>query len=191
MSKKDGELLFGSVDVSQSLTSIETILQNSPKCNILAKNTYSCTEKKVSLVPYELESDDESTNKSDVSQRPPSENKTDMESNNDIENLAITVEEEANHQEEINKTRKRKKQADDKDWTHIKNKKLRMEGKAYLGFTKEGVKIKQNRPRQERKLKLTCNSPVCKSSKKRFCLQFSEECRNKIFTKFWGDMSWE
>nr|CAI5836823.1 unnamed protein product [Callosobruchus analis] len=59
----------------------------------------------------------------------------------------------------ISNTRKRKKIADESEWIRIKNKRLRMKGKAYLGFSKKGGgKVKLNQPRVPRTLKKTCES---------------------------------
>lgn len=74
-----------------------------------------------------------------------------------------------------------------------KNKKLRMQGKQYLGFTKKrGEKMKHDHLRDGRSMKPACNSLICKSSKKkRNCLKFTEKCRQEIFDTFWTHMNWK
>lgn len=71
-----------------------------------------------------------------------------------------------------------------------RNKKLRMEGKAYTGFKKNDRKITQDFPRNERKMKSTCNSPRCLTSSKILCSTFDEDSRLRIFNEFWGTMNW-
>ncbi|VEN59961.1 unnamed protein product, partial [Callosobruchus maculatus] len=94
-------------------------------------------------------------------------------------------------QNNIDSARKRKKVADESEWVRIKNKRLRMQGKAYLGFSKKrGEKIKQNQPREARTLKKTCDSTKCIKTKLRYCKEFTETCRQQIFNKFWS-LSWD
>ncbi|XP_030752314.1 uncharacterized protein LOC115879560 [Sitophilus oryzae] len=69
------------------------------------------------------------------------------------------------------------------------NKKLRMSGGKYIEFRKpKGQKNTfHDTPRNERRLKDRCN---CKDPSKQ-CLKFTDDDRNRIFPKFWSDMSWE
>ncbi|CAG9786300.1 unnamed protein product [Diatraea saccharalis] len=75
----------------------------------------------------------------------------------------------------MNEGRKRRKKADPSQWKRNINKKLRMEGKAYLGFRKAGSTVIQDIPRDERKIKPTCMSTVYANSKKRNCQYFTQE----------------
>lgn len=109
-------------------------------------------------LPHELSSDEENENNSDASYKPPSNIQSDTDRETDVTNN--TIENQFIDYENVDEGRKRKNKADEKDWTRIKNKKLRMEGKAYLGFKKEGSKIKQNCQRLRRSLKPACNSSV-------------------------------
>ncbi|CAG9788155.1 unnamed protein product [Diatraea saccharalis] len=89
----------------------------------------------------------------------------------------------------MNEGRKRRKKADPSQWKRNINKKLRMEGKAYLGFRKAGSTVIQDIPRDERKIKPTCMSTVCANSKKRNCQYFTQEQRESIYQRFWG-LTW-
>lgn len=78
--------------------------------------------------------------------------------NTETSSKETELEEETRNNNDIRNARKRKKKADEGEWIRIKNKRLRMKGEAYLGFSKnKGEKIKQNHPRRARTLKGTCN----------------------------------
>lgn len=73
------------------------------------------------------------------------------------------------------------------------NKKLRMEGKHYLGVTKTykenvGVKYSQTAKRQQRKLAPRNCTKTCTSTRK--CNEVSEAERQEIFNNFWAKMDW-
>lgn len=181
---EDQYLATSSCSTNNSTTLETETVSNYEDC-IVPRNLHCDIE-----VPYEIEGNEDSGD-SDKSYKPTDESNTDSNIQAVEESVPIpAIENEANDEEDINKARKKKRKADENDWIRTKNKKLRMEGKAYTGFSKEEGKIKQNYPRQERRLQETCSS-VCKGSKKRFCSKFSEECRNDIFQKFWQEMSWE
>lgn len=50
--------------------------------------------------------------------------------------------------------------------------------------------MKHNAEREERKIKPTCTSIVCRKSQKRNCSKFTEEIRKNMFDKFWKEMDW-
>ncbi|XP_046806660.1 uncharacterized protein LOC124419864 [Lucilia cuprina] len=66
----------------------------------------------------------------------------------------------------------------------------RMIGKKYLGFSTIAKKIKQNRPKPQRKMGPKCSSKFCLKSKLRWCNLFEEDERKNIFEQFWK-LSWE
>ena len=74
-----------------------------------------------------------------------------------------------------------------------KNKKLRMQGDAYLGVKKNDQGVKTHC--KERAGRLLCPSGCSKKcekmSKMRLCSLITDENRNAIFEKFWKTMSWE
>lgn len=104
-----------------------------------------------------------------------------------IENETVNVTDPNNHN--MNEGRKRRKKADPTQWTRNITKKLRMKGKEYVGFRKAGTTVIQDVPREERKIKPTCESTVCANSKKRNCRLFTEEQRKVIYERFWG-LTW-
>lgn len=73
------------------------------------------------------------------------------------------------------------------------NKKLRMQGKQYLGYRRPNNQTKtfQDVIRGSRKLGVTCISPFCKKSRLRKCNEISEIVRQEIFNNFWKNLSWE
>lgn len=88
-------------------------------------------------------------------------------------------------------TRRRRK-ADKKLWKKNLNKRLRMEGKPYLGYSRpRGGKMKQNKHREERLMGSRCDSEFCRKSHMRNCADITEENRACIFNKFWNDMNWD
>lgn len=90
-----------------------------------------------------------------------------------------------------NKRNKRKKMADPETWEKNVNKKKRMLGKDYVGYTrtKDGV-VKHDMKRSERIMGPACISTFCKRATNRFCHLFSDGMRQNIFDKFWA-MNWE
>lgn len=87
--------------------------------------------------------------------------------------------------------RKRRKLTNSDTWKKNTNKKLRMEGKQYLGYTRRNGTVHHNTIRESRKLGPTCQSRNCARSKKRFCSDFSEIHRKKLFDHFWSETSWD
>ncbi|CAG9764937.1 unnamed protein product [Ceutorhynchus assimilis] len=142
---------------------------------------------------YQSTYDNEKDNDSDY--QPESEINNNSSDSEDSEMIDRTenanLDAEIGNQEENNKARKRRLVANSEEWKRNKNKKLRLEGKPYLGFSKKkGEKMKQDTQRVERRLKETCKSTKCKKSTKRFCQQFTEETRQQIFSKFWNETDW-
>lgn len=65
------------------------------------------------------------------------------------------------------------------------NKKKRMYGLKYEGFSKGSVS-----ERKAREMKAGCSSKYCEKSSTRHCSLFSESVRKEIFLRFW-QMSWD
>lgn len=87
--------------------------------------------------------------------------------------------------------RKRKKLTNSDTWKKNTNKKLRMEGKQYLGYTRKNGVVHHNAIRKPRELGPTCQSRNCARSRKRFCSDFSENQRRELFVHFWSKTSWD
>ncbi|CAH1106162.1 unnamed protein product [Psylliodes chrysocephalus] len=82
--------------------------------------------------------------------------------------------------------------ATEKKWIDFKNKKLRQEGKAYVGWSRpKNTPTKRETKREERKIGPRYGSTLCKKSKTRKCHTISEENKQELFKKFWSDMSWD
>lgn len=68
---------------------------------------------------------------------------------------------------EMDSMRKRKQIANSSNWRRSQNKKLRIEDKAYLKFSrKRSEKMRKDTVRKERKIGTTCHSVVYQKSKK-------------------------
>lgn len=92
---------------------------------------------------------------------------------------------------DMSEGRRRRKKADPEQWKKNLNKRLRMEGKAYLGYdAPKGEKIQHNKNRPERSMGPPCTSDFCKKSAVRRCDEFTENNRNHIFESFWKTMDW-
>lgn len=87
------------------------------------------------------------------------------------------------------RTRPRKRPHNSMSTKRIQNKKKRMAGMKYEGFSTKN-KIRQDTPRSAKSLKAACTSLYCKKRKERHCDKFDEAIRLKIFESFW-DLSWE
>lgn len=82
----------------------------------------------------------------------------------------------------MNEGRKRSKTADPAKWKRNINEKLRMEGKSYLGFTKnKNEKIKR---KVARKIKSRCSRINCQTLKFRHCDRFNDSQQMKVFEDF-------
>ncbi|VEN51644.1 unnamed protein product [Callosobruchus maculatus] len=139
------------------------------------------------LVPYDSSSDDDCdlvTEDYELS----SESVVDP----NLLDIEVTGDADVLTEQNSNSVRKKQRYADEKNWQRNKNKRLRMKGQKYLGFSKKkGGKIEQNHPRAERKLKARCTSQKCLQSKIRHCQEISEDCRQETFHRFWNDMNWD
>ncbi|XP_029307660.1 uncharacterized protein LOC115021376 isoform X2 [Cottoperca gobio] len=83
--------------------------------------------------------------------------------------------------------RKKSRVAKPLTWKQNRQKQLRMEGKAYVSKRKkDGSTITKG----QRTMGSRCTSSACKRASNRFCADFSEEARNKLFTSFWQCMTW-
>lgn len=84
------------------------------------------------------------------------------EQNSSSSSLIEKTEDVHNIDGNMNEGKRKRKKADINEWKHNKNQKLRMKGKAYIGFTSDkNNNIKQDILRQARKISLTCNSNFC------------------------------
>ncbi|XP_059195562.1 uncharacterized protein LOC131976512 [Centropristis striata] len=83
--------------------------------------------------------------------------------------------------------RKKSRVAKPLTWKQNRQKQLRMEGKPYISKRKkDGTVITKG----QRTMGSRCTSSACKRASNRFCADFSEETRNKLFTSFWQCMNW-
>lgn len=73
------------------------------------------------------------------------------------------------------------------------NQELREKGKKYLGYRRPANQTNtfHDTQREERKLGPTCTSTFCAKSKKRKCIDISENVRQDIFSKFWDSFTWD
>ena len=78
------------------------------------------------------------------------------------------------------------------NWTKNLSKKLRLQGKAYLGlkYDKENCVYKYNNVRPEKKIGPRCSSNKCKLSQVRQCNMIPEAEREGLFKRFWSEMDW-
>lgn len=77
-------------------------------------------------------------------------------------------------------------------WKRNVNKKLRMKGEAYLGYSRSKQNIiLHNVDRVGKSIRPACNSEVCKKSKKRKCNEINEEERLRMFSNFWKNLNWD
>lgn len=83
--------------------------------------------------------------------------------------------------------RKKSRVAKPLTWKQNRQKQLRMEGKPYTSKRKkDGMTI----TKAQRAVGPRCLSSACKRASNRFCADFSEETRKKLFTSFWQCMNW-
>ncbi|XP_050498559.1 uncharacterized protein LOC126879520 [Diabrotica virgifera virgifera] len=176
------EMHFLNNNSSADNNSVNLALNNSTNKQVLLPIEQN--ERVVSLVPYECSSDEdetyEATNTSDVQES------SHTGINNNIERNLVNT----NSDVEVIMKSKRKLGQNKNEWKRYKNKKLRMKGEVYMGFSKKSGKIKQSMPRKAKSLKEACTSKKCRNSKLRYCKEFTEQCRSHIFKKFWG-MTWD
>ncbi|CAG5047105.1 unnamed protein product [Parnassius apollo] len=81
-----------------------------------------------------------------------------------------------------------------KNWTKNNNKKLRMEGKEYLGYRRDSngpkFRVLHDTIRPARIIGPRCTSEFCKKSKLRACDTIPEE-EHTLFSNYWNNMTWE
>ncbi|KAK2845021.1 hypothetical protein Q5P01_011680 [Channa striata] len=83
--------------------------------------------------------------------------------------------------------RKKSRVAKPLTWKQNRQKQLRMEGKPYISKRKkDGATV----TKAQRTMGPRCTSSACKRASNRFCADFSEETRSKLFTSFWQCMNW-
>lgn len=106
---------------------------------------------------------------------------------NQVDNMSCS--DDSNHQSG-DVTNKRKK-----GMTGInirdQNKKLRMQGLPYNGYSRSKGKVTEGIKREGRKMGQPCSSEHCRRAVNRHCNKFSDETRSDIFQKFWRDMNWD
>lgn len=108
--------------------------------------------------------------------------------------VAVTQEQENATDKDRNKpselegpARKKSRVAKPLTWKQNRQKQLRMEGKPYISKRKkDGATI----TKAQRAMGPRCTSGACKKASNRFCADFSEDSRNKLFTSFWQCMNW-
>lgn len=108
--------------------------------------------------------------------------------------VAVTQEQENATDKDRNKpselegpARKKSRVAKPLTWKQNRQKQLRMEGKPYISKRKkDGATI----TKAQRAMGPRCTSSACKKASNRFCADFSEDSRNKLFTSFWQCMNW-
>ena len=102
--------------------------------------------------------------------------------------------EDIDHEEVVQheSKKKRRKKRDPSDWNRSRQKQARMQGKLYKGITKiyDG-KWQHSKVKSERKLKPRGCSNQCATSKVRQCSKISEEDRERLFSDFWSNLTWE
>ncbi|XP_073986259.1 uncharacterized protein [Rhodnius prolixus] len=87
---------------------------------------------------------------------------------------------------------KRRITAQPSEWSDHRNKRLREEGKKYIGWTKpKGKRGERGQEREERKMGRPCTSKHCQKVSARNCQNLTEEVRKELFTRFWNEMSWD
>lgn len=119
------------------------------------------------------------------------------EMNNSAQNIeknvnpVSEVEKEIRDQNEI-VIKKRRKIKCPENWHDIKNKRLREEGKAYVGWSRnKGQKHKRGADREARQMGPRCTSRLCEKSKIRNCSKMTDDERKLLFNHFWSKMSWD
>ncbi|XP_022187517.2 uncharacterized protein LOC111046305 [Nilaparvata lugens] len=88
-------------------------------------------------------------------------------------------------------TKKRKGICNRNEWKRYKMQALREKGKSYIGRVRRKNKKEEEVEKKERKMGPRCKSSFCKTCKKRFCPEISDETRKEIFTHFWSVLNWD
>uniref|UniRef100_A0A6P7GY85 Uncharacterized protein LOC114347948 n=1 Tax=Diabrotica virgifera virgifera TaxID=50390 RepID=A0A6P7GY85_DIAVI len=88
-------------------------------------------------------------------------------------------------------TKKRKGVCNRNEWKRNKMQALREKGKSYIGRVRRKNKKDGEVEKKERKMGPRCKSSSCKTCKKRFCPEISDETRKEIFIHFWSVLNWD
>lgn len=104
----------------------------------------------------------------------------------------------SNAEETAGLKKRRKGQINRKEWKRQKNAELRLQGKDYVGFTKnEEGRYQQTKQKKERSILPRCNGHQTKRTLKGGprqsfdCATITEAMRHLIFSSFWKLSSWE
>ncbi|CAG4958826.1 unnamed protein product [Parnassius apollo] len=102
----------------------------------------------------------------------------------------LQTNEEVVHFGDMFEGRRRQRLAQPESWKKSITKRLRMEGKEYVGYKRpKGEKV-QSQIRNQRVLGPKCSSDFCRNSKLRCCDEVGDDDREKIFRQFWSNMDW-
>lgn len=127
----------------------------------------------------------------DSDYEPPNHDVISSDSENIQPNIQITdtIQEEV-HYGDMTEGRRRLKQSQPEKWKKNVTKRLRMEGKEYVGYKRPRGEKVQPQIRNSRVMGPRCISNFCKKSKIRCCDEVGDDDRDKIFHQFWNDMDW-
>lgn len=116
-----------------------------------------------------------------------------------LQNILLPPEKIFHGEAQSQRKRQNKVNKNSKKWQRELNKKLREEGKSYLGYRRDR-KVDQNNPnfkvlhdtfKPAKDMGPRCESTVCQKSNFRECHDITELERRSIFDGFWKTMSWE
>ncbi|KAF3692311.1 hypothetical protein EXN66_Car007987 [Channa argus] len=79
------------------------------------------------------------------------------------------------------------KVTDSSNWKQNNQKRLRVEGRAYVSKRKKVGEIVTKQPRA---IGPRCTSNACKKASNRLCGEINEDARKKVFEEFWEHMNW-
>ncbi|KAL4083888.1 hypothetical protein QTP88_029204 [Uroleucon formosanum] len=106
--------------------------------------------------------------------------------NNNIDNeFIVNLNDEQNIVNFDNKTKNRSVRSEKMKWKRKITKNNRMNGESYIGYKRNGVAVEHNAIKSARVLKQSCTSKRCEKLPNRYCQEFNESRRLKIFKKFW------
>lgn len=110
---------------------------------------------------------------------------------NNIENeFLVNLNKEPNTENRDKKTKNRSVRSEKVKWKRETTKNNRMNGESYVGYKRNGTVVEHNAKKSARVLKNSCTSKRCEKLPNRYCQEFEESRRLKIFKKFW-DATWE
>lgn len=117
-------------------------------------------------------------------------NVKDVAMDNNIENEILV---NSNDESNINcdkKTKNRSVRSEKVKWKRETSKNNKMNGEVYTGYKRNGKVVEHNFKRPARVIKNSCTSKRCEKLSNRYCKEFEESRRLKIFEKFWN-ATWE